>query len=114
MRETVAERDTVRETVFVFDTLRETTTVRVNAEGDTVSCTREREHTSDRVRGHERAIQKTEASEARHSEEKASTEKQTTVDRTDGWRWNPFLWGAGAGLLLATIIFVALRKWFKR
>lgn len=114
MRETVAERDTVRETVFVFDTLRETTTVRVNAEGDTVSCTREREHTSDRVKERERASQRAEASAARHNEKSAIGEKQTRVERTEEWRWMPFVLGCGAVAILSTIIFVALRKWSKR
>lgn len=112
VRETVFVCDTVAETVAVYDTIREITTIQLNADGDTMSRTTEREHVSDRTRGRASASHQTATSQRSHEEESTSDEKQTVVEQPKAKPIKPFLWGTLTGIVLtiAAIIFVKLRK----
>lgn len=112
MVETVYVHDTLTQTVY--DTVRETTTVQLNAEGDTTRRDTEREHISDRrERQRNESVRETEQ-ERSHTEESDSQERLREVVQEKRNPVKPFLCGVGAGLIMATIIFVGSRKWFKR
>lgn len=117
VRELVLVTDTVREQVIVYDTLRETTTIQLNADGDTVSRTTEREHISDRTRDHAKATQQMTATESVHQEASTDNKKETVeVEPKVKSRWSAFWWGYGVGSVTSLAVgligvFYILRKY---
>lgn len=112
VRQVVLIADTLHEQQTVYDTLRETTTIALNAQGDTVSQTTEREHISDRTRERARATQLVATSESSHQETASNEEKKTVVEQPKSKPWKAFLWGTVAGVGVIGVIGI-IRKFRK-
>lgn len=111
VRQVVLIVDTLHEQQTVYDTLRETTTIALNAQGDTVSQTTEREHISDRTRERTRATQQVATTESSHQETTSNEEKKTVVEQQKSKPWESFLWGVVAGIgVIGAIVLIRLIK----
>ena len=110
VRQVVLIVDTLHEQQTVYDTLRETTTIALNAQGDTVSRTTEREHISDRTRERARATQQVATTESNHQVTASREEKEAVVEQPKAIRWKNILVGFLCGIVIGWVAIEITRK----